>query len=117
WTPVVLDDMSKGNRFALRYGPFYEGAISNRTLVRQIVEEHNPVGAILFAGFINVGESTGNPRKYFRNNITEPLAFLDALLDAGLSRVVFSSSAAVYGMQERMPISEDDPKDPISPYA
>jgi UDP-glucose-4-epimerase GalE len=115
--PVVLDNLSTGNRFALRFGTFHEGAIGDTALVRRVIETHRPVGAILFAGHIEVGESTVNPRKYFRNNITEAIKFLDAALDAGLTRVVFSSSCAVYGPQDKMPLSEDNPTDPASPYA
>jgi UDP-arabinose 4-epimerase len=115
--PVVLDNMAAGNRFALRYGPFHQGDIADAALVRNLAEEHRPAGAILFAGHTAVGESTQNPGKYFRNNVAGALAFLDALKDAEVLRVVFSSSAAVYGFQERMPIAEDSPKDPLSPYA
>ena len=115
--PVVLDNLSTGNRFALRYGAFVEGSIGDAGLVRRLVEEYRPIGAILFAGHIEVGESSANPRKYFRNNVSEAICFLDAALDAGLSRVVFSSSCAVYGPQARMPLSEANPTDPASPYA
>jgi UDP-glucose-4-epimerase GalE len=114
---VVLDNLCTGNRFALRYGPFYEGSISDAALVRRIVDEYQPLGAILFAGHIDVGESAREPRKYFRNNVQEAVAFLDAMLDAGLKRVVFSSSCAVYGIQTKMPLSEDASKEPVSTYA
>jgi UDP-arabinose 4-epimerase len=117
YTPVVLDNLCTGNRFALRYGPFYEGSISDAALIRRIVDEHQPVGAILFAGHIDVGESGRAPRKYFRNNVSEAVCFLDALLDAGVNRVVFSSSCAVYGIQPKMPLNEDTPKEPVSVYA
>jgi len=115
--PIVLDNLSTGNRFALRFGPFYEGSLGDAPLLRRIIDTHRPQGAILFAGHIEVGESTVNPRKYFRNNVTEALAFLDTALDAGLHAVVFSSSCAVYGPQAKMPLSEDNPTDPASPYA
>ena len=117
YTPVVLDNLCTGNRFALRYGPFYEGSISDAALIRRIVDEYQPQGAILFAGHIDVGESGRAPRKYFQNNVTEAVRFLDALLDAGLNRVVFSSSCAVYGIQPKMPLSEDASKAPVSVYA
>jgi UDP-arabinose 4-epimerase len=116
-TPIVLDNLCTGNRFALRYGPFYEGSISDADLVGRIVGEHAPIGAILFAGHIDVGESAWAPRKYFANNVTEAVRFLDALCDAGLKRVVFSSSCAVYGVQPKMPLNEDTAKDPVSNYA
>jgi UDP-arabinose 4-epimerase len=116
-TPLVLDNLSTGHRSNIRFGPFYETGIADAAAVRRIAEEHHPVGAILFAGYIAVGESTGNPRKYFYNNVTELLALLDALLDCGIRRIVFSSSAAVYGIQDKMPLTEDSPKSPVSPYA
>jgi UDP-glucose-4-epimerase GalE len=115
--PVVLDNLCTGNRFALRYGPFYEGSISDAALIRRIAQQHAPMGAILFAGHIDVGESAREPRKYFRNNVEEAVRFLDALLDARITRVVFSSSCAVYGAHAKMPLSEDTPKDPVSTYA
>jgi UDP-arabinose 4-epimerase len=117
YTPVVLDNLCTGNRFALRYGPFHEGNISEAALVRRIVDQHQPIGAILFAGHIDVGESARAPRKYFHNNVSEAVEFLDALLDSGVSRVVFSSSCAVYGIQTVMPLNEDASKDPVSTYA
>ena len=116
WNPVVLDDLSTGYRENVRYGPFYEGPIGDAALLAKIANEQRPVGAILFAGFIAVGESTGNPRKYFHNNITQAIALLDSLLDLGIKNIVFSSSAAVYGIQGVEPIQESSPKDPVSPY-
>ena len=116
-TPVVLDNFSTGNRFAIRYGPCHEGSISGASLIARLADEYPLQGAILFAGHAYVGESTTDPRKYFRNNVTESIAFLDAAIDAGLKRVVFSSSCSVYGLQSHMPIAEDSPTDPLSPYA
>ena len=117
YTPIVLDNLCTGNRFALRYGPFHEGSISDASLIKRIVDQYQPQGAILFAGHIDVGESARDPRKYFRNNVNEAVAFLDAMLDAGLKRVVFSSSCAVYGIQTKMPLSETASKEPVSTYA
>jgi len=117
FTPVVLDNLVTGNRFAARFGPFVEGSISDAELVRRVVEEHTIAGAILFAGHAYVGESTQHPRKYFSNNIKAAISFADALIDAGVNKLVFSSSCSIYGTQERMPIGEDAPKNPLSPYA
>lgn len=116
-TPVVLDNLCTGNKYALRYGPFHEGSISDAALVKELVEKYKPQGAILFAGHIDVGESAREPKKYFHNNVSSAIEFLDALLSAGLKRVVFSSSCAVYGIQAKMPLDEDTPKDPVSAYA
>jgi UDP-arabinose 4-epimerase len=115
--PVVLDNLCTGNRDAARFGPFYEGSIADSVLLGQIVEQHQSVGAILFAGHAYVGESVENPRKYFRNNVSDAIHFLDVLVDAGVRRVVFSSSCSVYGIQDSLPIDEDSATDPLSPYA
>jgi UDP-arabinose 4-epimerase len=115
--PVVLDNLCTGNRDALGFGPFYKGSIADSVLLGQIIEQHQPIGAILFAGHAYVGESVENPRKYFHNNVVDAIHFLDALVDAGLRRVVFSSSCSVYGIQESGPIREDSSTDPLSPYA
>ena len=114
--PVVLDNLCTGNREALRFGPFYEGSIADPTLIRKIIEQHQPIGAILFAGSAYVGESTENPRKYFRNNVSDAIAFLDALVDNGLRGVVFSSSCCVYGIPGCISIPEDCATAPLSPY-
>lgn len=116
--PVILDNLCTGNRFALQFGSFHEGSIGDEALVRDIVARYRPAGAILFAGHAYVGESTANPRKYFRNNIVEAIGFLNYLLDAGSApSVVFSSSCSVYGIQSQIPISENCSCDPLSPYA
>ncbi len=116
--PIILDNLATGNRFAAaKFGPFYEGTIADATLVRKLVEEHSVSGAILFAGATNVGESTGNPRKYFSENVASGLAFINALIDANVTNLVFSSSCSVYGTQGQGPISETASKNPLSPYA
>ena len=116
--PVVLDNLSTGHHFTLKFGPFYEGSIKDAALLEEIVAKHRPVGAILFAGYIAVGESTQNPRKYFRNNVIDSVQLLDNFLDLPITKnIVFSSSAAVYGIQGDAPIVETSPMDPLSPYA
>jgi UDP-arabinose 4-epimerase len=115
--PVVIDNLVTGNRFALRFGPFIQGSIEDQNLVRRAIEEHDVRSAILFAAHAYVGESTTNPRKYYRNNVSNTLTFLDALLANGVRNLVFSSSCSIYGIQARIPISEDSSKNPLNPYA
>jgi len=115
--PVVLDNLITGNRWAVRFGPFVEGSTGDRALVEQTVKTYGIQGAILFAAHAYVGESTREPAKYYRNNIAESIAFLDALLAANVRSLVFSSSCSIYGIQEVVPIAEDSPKHPLSPYA
>lgn len=115
--PLVLDNLSTGNRFALRFGLYCQADISDKEVVRALIRQHRPTAAILFAGHAYVGESTENPRKYYRNNISASLNFLDSLIEEGVKKIVFSSSCSIYGQQSGAPISEDSPKDPLSPYA
>src|SRR5215470_9962359 len=67
YEPIVLDNLCTGFRSNVQFGPFYEGSIGNAAIVREAIQRHNPIGAILFAGHAYVGESTSNPRKYFNN--------------------------------------------------
>jgi UDP-arabinose 4-epimerase len=115
--PVVLDNLATGNRWAVRFGPFVEGSIGDQPLVERTVREFGVKAAILFAAHAYVGESTGAPAKYYRNNICESIGFLDALLAADVKSLVFSSSCSIYGIQQRNTLNEDCSPDPLSPYA
>jgi UDP-glucose 4-epimerase len=114
---VVLDDLSTGVRANLPASvPFYHGCVSDRHLVTRIVAEHGVEGVLHFAGSIMVAESMANPAKYYRNNTSRGLELVDALIASGVRRVVFSSTAAVYGAPERVPVPETAPLAPINPY-
>lgn len=115
--PVALDNLVTGNRFALRFGPAYEGAIEDAALAGGIIQRHAIRAVIFFAAHAYVGESATNPSKYFQNNVSNALTFLESIRRAGVRQVVFSSSCSVYGVQARIPIGEDSPTDPLSPYA
>lgn len=117
FVPVVLDNLVTGNRWSVKFGPYAEGAIGDRELVSDVIRQYSIEGAILFAAHAYVGESTGAPAKYYRNNISQSIEFLDALLEGGVRHLVFSSSCSIYGVQERVPIAEDADKNPLSPYA
>lgn len=116
WEPVVLDDLSMGHRGAVRWGPFIHGNLGDRDLLRQVMREHRVEGVIHFAACAYVGESVYDPRKYFQNNVANTLALLDAMMDAGVARIVFSSTCATYGLPESLPIAEDHPQRPVNPY-
>ena len=115
-TPVVFDNLSSGHRWALRWGAFEEGELGDREALERVLEKHAVTSVIHFAGFIQVGESVRDPGKYFRNNLVSTLTLLDALVARGVRDVVFSSSAAVYGEPVRVPLDEDHPVNPLSPY-
>jgi len=116
YLPVCLDNLVQGHRWAVKWGPLIVGDISDSELVRRTVREFDIKTVIHFAAHAYVGESVQDPRKYFRNNVSSTLVFLDALLDSGVDNVVFSSSCATYGIPHKLPINEDHPQRPINPY-
>jgi len=117
WPVMVIDDLSNGSREAVPGDvPFFEGSIADRGLVDRILAEQG-IGAILhFAGSIVVPESVEKPLDYYANNTLASHALISAAVAAGVPHIVFSSTAAVYGEPERVPIEEDDHKQPINPY-
>ena len=117
WAVAVIDDLSNGTREVISADvPFFEGNIADRPLVDRILAEQQ-IGAILhFAGSIVVPESVEQPLKYYANNTLASHALITAAVTAGVKHIVFSSTAAVYGSPDRVPIEEDDPKQPINPY-
>jgi UDP-glucose 4-epimerase len=117
WQVAVIDDLSTGVRSAVPEDvPFYQGPIQERVLVDSIIDELK-IGAIMhFAGSIVVPESVENPLKYYGNNTVATHSLLSAAVDGGVKHILFSSTAAVYGAPEKVPVEEDDPKEPINPY-
>jgi UDP-glucose 4-epimerase len=114
---VILDNLERGHRPAvLSDVPFYEGNVGDRQLVTRIAREHDIEACIHFAALAYVGESVIEPARYFRNNVEYGIALLDALLESGVRRIVFSSTCATYGEPQKLPISEDHPQQPTNPY-
>jgi UDP-glucose 4-epimerase len=114
---VVLDDLAHGHRAALPPDiPFYHGKIGDRGLVSRIAGEHVLESCIHFGALIEVGESVLDPARYFENNVGHGMALVGELVKAGVRRVVFSSTAAVYGDPEEIPIGEASRKWPKNPY-
>jgi len=114
---VILDDLTHGHREAFDAAiPFYQGSAGDRALVARIIKEHAVESCIHFASLISVGESEKNPAEYFENNAGQGISLLGALLRAGVRCFVLSSTAAVYGEPEKMPIREDSPQWPKNPY-
>jgi UDP-arabinose 4-epimerase len=114
--PVVYDNLSSGHRWAVKWGASVEGDLADTHLLATTLRAHRIEAVLHFAASIQVSESVENPRKYFWNNVVNTLRLLDAALDEGVQAIVFSSSAAVYGNPERVPIPEDHPTRPASPY-
>jgi UDP-glucose 4-epimerase len=117
WSVAVVDDLSNGTSEIVPGDvPFYEGNIADRALVERIFAEQG-IGAIMhFAGSIVVPESVEEPLLYYANNTVATHALISAAVASDVKHILFSSTAATYGAPERVPIDEDDPKQPINPY-
>ncbi|MGA2510417.1 MAG: UDP-glucose 4-epimerase GalE [Candidatus Acidiferrales bacterium] len=114
---VVLDDLGRGHHAALdRDVPFYEGRTGDRALLKRIAAEHKIDACVHFAALAFVGESVAEPARYFENNVEQGVALMSALLEAGVRRVVFSSTCATYGEPKQVPIPETCPQWPVNPY-
>ncbi len=115
--PVVLDNLSAGHRAALPAGvPLVVADMGDIPAVRQALREHKIDAVMHFAAFINVGESVKDPLPYYRNNVGATYGLLEAMLAEGVTRLVFSSTCATYGVPERIPMDESLPQAPINPY-
>lgn len=113
---LVLDNLSTGHRKLLAGGEFVQGNLGDTDLLDRIFDAHR-IGAVMhFAAFSLVGESVQQPLKYFRNNISETIALIEAMARHAVRRFIFSSTAAVFGEPQYTPIDEDHPCRPTNPY-
>jgi UDP-glucose 4-epimerase len=114
---VVYDNLSKGFRQAVHSAAkFVHADLNDVQTLRETLAQNNIEAVIHLAADSLVGESVQNPSKYYRNNFLTGLELLDALLEVDVKRIVFSSTAAVYGEPEEQPITENTPTNPINPY-
>ncbi len=114
---VVADNLSTGHRDAINpKAKFYEGDIRDRKFLDKIFDNENIEAVVHFAAFSIVPESMSKPLKYFDNNTGGMITLLEAMRDHNIKYIVFSSTAATYGVPEHMPIKETDPQNPINPY-
>ncbi len=113
---VVADDLSSGRREAVLGAPLQVGDIGDAAFVDTLLREVAPDAVMHFASFIQVGESVSHPAKYYRNNVTATQVLLDGMCAHGVSRFIFSSTAAIFGEPVYVPIDEAHPKLPINPY-
>lgn len=114
--PVTLDNLSMGHRDAAQWGPLIVGDIADRDLIGAVLRDYGIKSVLHFAGWIAVGESVRDPSRYYANNVAATLRLLDALIEHGVTDVIFSSSAAVYGNPTATPIPEAHATSPTSPY-
>lgn len=117
WSPVVIDNLVTGFRWAVPDDvPFFEGNIDDQALLDRIMEEHD-IGAVMhFAGSVVVPESVEDPLKYYLNNTVRSRALIESAIRGKVRHMIFSSTAATYGIPESSPVREDMPTRPINPY-
>jgi UDP-arabinose 4-epimerase len=113
---AVFDNLSRGHRDFVKWGPLIEGDLRNAALLRETLRWFKPDVVLHFAAFAYVGESFSNPALYYDNNVGGTVALLQAMHEAGIDKIVLSSSCATYGQPDHIPITEITPQRPINPY-
>lgn len=116
FTPITLDNLSRGHAASVKFGPLEKVDLLDHAATLAVLRKHHPQAVILCAGYIAVGESTTNPELYYEQNVVATLHLLSSMREAGVKHIVFSSSCAVHGIPASVPIHEDMPRAPISPY-
>ncbi|XHU96448.1 MAG: UDP-glucose 4-epimerase GalE [cyanobacterium endosymbiont of Rhopalodia gibba] len=117
---IILDNLSEGHPEFVEDVLQVElivGDMNDRPLLDELFARHDIAAVMHFAAYIAVGESVANPGRYYRNNVVGTLTLLEAMLAANIKRFVFSSTCAIYGMSQQIPMMENHPQDPLSPYA
>lgn len=113
---IVLDNLSRGHRSAVRHGTFIEGDLAHPTTLKHLFEAYSIQAVMHFAACIDVGESVQNPAKYYLNNVSYTLNLLTAMVQHQVKILIFSSTAAIFGHPLQPFIKEDHPCQPINPY-
>ena len=113
---LIVDNLAEGHRPAVGNLPFVSASLLEPERLIAAMKEHNTEAVMHFAAFAYVGVSVSDPAIYYHNNIVGSLTLLAAMRAAGVDRIVFSSSCATYGIPQKVPITEDHPQNPISPY-
>jgi len=113
---LILDNMELGNRFAVKDSPFAALDLRHTEKLLQLFRRHKFEAVLHFASYSLVGESVAEPLKYYSNNLESALSLLSCMRKTGVTKLVFSSSAGVYGVPEKFPVTEDQPMNPCNPY-
>jgi len=113
---VVYDNLFNGHASFVKWGPFENGDIRDKSRLNEVFARHKPDAVIHCAALIEVGESVKVPDRFYDNNVTGALALLDVMREAGVKPFVFSSTCATYGEPQRLPMDETHPQNPVSPY-
>jgi UDP-arabinose 4-epimerase len=116
FSPIVFDNFHNGHRWAVKWGPLIQGDLLDPAALEQAFQSYQPVGVVHLASYINCRESAEKPGKYYQNNVVGTLSLLEAIVRHATCPLVFSSTAAVYGNPEQVPIAEDHSRRPINVY-
>ena len=116
FVPVTYDNLSTGHAYAVKWGPFINASLSDRSALKEALTTYKPKAVLHFAASASVIESMLDPGKYYRNNLVSTLSLLETMKDCGVQNLIFSSTCATYGNPQFTPISEDHPQLPINPY-
>jgi UDP-glucose 4-epimerase len=114
---IVLDSLELGDKSRLGSVPLFQGDINDERIIEKICRKHDITDVVHFAAYKAVGESMDQPLRYYNNNVAGTIALVRSLLSNGVNRIVFSSSAAVYGNPESVPVTEESALRPESVYA
>lgn len=114
--PITYDNLSEGNKYAVKWGPLVEGDINDTNKLDITIKKYRPRAIMHFAAKALVSESVLNPKKYYENNVLGTLNLLNVMLKNDIKYIIFSSSCATYGDPIFSPITEDHPQNPISTY-
>lgn len=116
YRPVILDNLSTGHRWAVKWGPLEVGDIADHKLVTTVMAKYRPMAVMHFAALSLVGESGSLPARYYDNNVSGTLSLLQAMRVGGVDRFIFSSTCATYGQPDTCPIGEMTAQQPINTY-
>lgn len=116
WDVVVYDNLSRGWPDFVRWGPLIQGDILNQRELTEAMHAVRPDAVAHFAAFAYVGESVEQPNIYYRNNFVGAMNLVDAMLEANVGRLIFSSTCATYGIPPSLPVNEASPQSPVNPY-
>ncbi len=114
--PVTYDNLSRGHRAAVRWGPLIEGDIHDHSKLTHVMKTENIRAVLHFAAYAYIQESVENPQMYFKNNVEGSILLVEAMAQAGVKNLIFSSTCATYGESNQTTIDENHPQNPINPY-
>ncbi len=114
--PVAYDNLCSGNASCVKWGPFEKGDIRDRARLAEVISKYRPIAIMHFAALIQVGDSVSNPANFYENNVYGSLCLLEEAREAGIEHMVFSSTAAVYGIPKDALLKETSTLQPINPY-